>query len=97
MQAASSEVYQKLFPAEFFDSFVAKGLRPDGRKLEEARSVQEHCGVVRTANASCSARVGHTSAIAGITLELAKPSDVAPNCGTACINVRYCAASCEPA
>jgi exosome complex component RRP43 len=79
--------YQKLFPAEFFESFVAKGLRPDGRQLDESRTLTVQTGVVRTARSSSSVQVGHSYAIAGVNLQLAQPGTDKPDQGLAAVKV----------
>lgn len=86
--ATSASVTQKLFPAEYYENFVSKGLRPDGRSLDEARKVTVATAVIRTAHASSSVRIGHAFAIAGIYLELDTPSEEDPDLGIVSVSVR---------
>lgn len=85
---SSAAAYRKLFPGEFFDSFISQGIRPDGRKLQEPRQVLVQTGLVSTARASGSAHIGNSYAVAGVTLTPAKPTDDAPDEGTAAAKVR---------
>jgi exosome complex RNA-binding protein Rrp42 (RNase PH superfamily) len=84
----SDEVNQKLFPAEYFNTFISRGLRPDGRKLDETRQVSVHTQIVSTARASSSVRIGSSYAIAGVNLELSTPQHDIPDEGFADVKVR---------
>lgn len=82
-------MYQKLFPAEYFDAFVAQGTRPDGRHLQQLRAASVRTGIVSTARSSAAAYIGATSVVAGVSMELAVPSLEAPDVGKAVCKVCY--------
>lgn len=87
-QGSTALVYQKLFPAEYFDSFVAHGRRPDGRQLQAQRNASVHTGVVSTARASAAAYIGATNVVAGISLDVAAPALETPDLGKASCKAR---------
>ena len=86
--SGSAAVFQKLFPAEYFESVLAQGDRSDGRRLDQLRPLHVRGGVVQSARASALAKVGATNVIAGINLELGNPNIEAPTLGKAACKVR---------
>lgn len=83
-----AEAYQRLYPAEYYASFLEKGIRPDGRLLSQARPVTLALGVVGSAPSSALARVGGTSALAGVRAEVASPDLEVPEEGYLDVQVR---------
>lgn len=81
MDGLQAEAYQRLYPAEYYASFLEKGIRPDGRLLSQARPVTLALGVVDSAPSSALARVGGTSALAGVRAEVASPDLEVPEEG----------------
>eukprot|EP00891_Asterochloris_glomerata_P004633 jgi/Astpho2/4633/fgenesh1_pg.00067_%23_145_t len=66
-----AEAFQRLYPAEFLSKFVTEGVRPDGRPLGRARQISIGLGVISTANSSALIKIGSTTLMAGIKLEVA--------------------------
>jgi len=60
---------------------VEEGIRPDGRPLGKARGTSITPGVVTTADSSALVKLGHTTALAGVKLEVFIPTDAAPDQG----------------
>ena len=68
--ALEADAFQRLFPEAYYSEFLRQGLRPDGRKFDEARDTTLGVDVVSTADASALIRLGSSSAIAGVKLEV---------------------------
>jgi len=60
---------------------LKKGIRLDGRKKEEYRSIEIRTGVVATAEGSASVKCGDTEVIAGIKLNTGEPYPDSPDEG----------------
>ena len=80
---------------EFFRKFIGEGVRPDGRTLETLREVSIISNCIESADASSLVRVGKTSAVCGVKLQLAKPHSNFPNLGFFVPNVEF-SPSCKP-
>ncbi len=59
-----------------------KGLRYDGRKLDQFREISVETGVIKTAEGSARVKIGETEVIVGIKTEVSKPYPDAPDKGT---------------
>lgn len=66
--------------------YITKGLRYDGRKMDECRPVTVEYGVSRNAEGSARVRIGETEVIAGVKLSLEKPYPDTPAQGNLMIN-----------
>ena len=66
--ALDADAFQRLYPAEFYKEFLSQGIRPDGRRFQEARETTVGMDVVSTADASALCRIGSSAAIAGVKL-----------------------------
>lgn len=73
-----AETFAKIHPRQFLQQFLAQGVRPDGRRLLKARPASVARGTVSSADGSALARVGRTTAVCGIKLEVGTPEAVAP-------------------
>ncbi|GAA5984434.1 hypothetical protein JCM11641_000136 [Rhodosporidiobolus odoratus] len=87
-------LFKRLHPKPYLERFVGEGLRPDGRptgaqaKENDAwRDVSVNIGSVSTAPSSALVRLGKTSLVCGITLEIAPPELSRPNEGFIVPNV----------
>ena len=69
-----ADAFQRLYPDAYYAEFLKQGVRPDGRQSGEARETSLAVDVVSTADASALARLGSSSAIAGVKLEVSRPS-----------------------
>lgn len=66
--------------------YVTKGLRYDGRKMDEYRPISIECGVSHSAEGSARVRIGETEVIAGVKLGMEKPYPDTPAQGNLMIN-----------
>ncbi|GAA6048109.1 hypothetical protein JCM3770_000195 [Rhodotorula araucariae] len=85
-------LFKRLFPRPYLERFLAERIRPDGRSavtadLECWRDASVNTGSVSTAPSSALVRLGKTSAVCGITLEIAPPDLARPNEGFIVPNV----------
>lgn len=76
-----AEAFRRLYPNQFYASFLAKQMRPDGRALMQSRPISVTPNAVSSADSSATAKLGDSAAIAGIKLEVAVPSDETPKEG----------------
>ena len=75
--ALDADAFQRLYPADYYKEFLDQGIRPDGRRFQEARETTIGVGVVSTADASALIRIGSSAAMAGVKLEVPALSDLA--------------------
>lgn len=78
---------QKLYPDLYLKRFLESDIRPDGRTLGKPRPTTITRGVVGTASSSVLVKFGNTTALAGIKLEVAIPSDEEPDKGRVVVAV----------
>ena len=70
-------------------SLLAKGVRIDGRKLEQFRPTDLIPGYIDRAEGSALVKIGNTTVIAGIKVDLAEPFPDTPNEGVLVVNAEY--------
>ena len=68
--AVQAEAFKKLYPEQYYSRFISQNTRPDGRSLGRARAATVGLGVVTTADSSALIKIGNTTVIAGIKLEV---------------------------
>ena len=68
--ALDADAFQRLYPEAYYAEFLKQGVRPDGRTFDQARDTTLAVDVVSTADASALIRLGASSAIAGVKLEV---------------------------
>ncbi len=61
--------------------YVKKGIKFDGRKLEEYRKISVEKGVTETAEGSARVKIGKTEVLAGVKLSMEKPYPDTPDEG----------------
>lgn len=61
-----SELLQRFRPEEYYKSYLADGVRPDGRMMRERRKAQLQRSMFGSAYGSASVRLGDSSAVAGV-------------------------------
>jgi len=96
MEAAA---YKRLYPHEYYEKFVREGARPDGRPLGRARPVSVARGVVSTADGSSLVKIGRTTALAAVKLEVVTPTLASPDEGNIDVTVELppmCSATTRP-
>ena len=62
--------------------YLKKGIRFDGRKLDEYRDIKLDVGITKTAEGSAKIQIGETELIAGIKLSVGTPYSDSPENGT---------------
>ncbi|GBG86411.1 hypothetical protein CBR_g41407 [Chara braunii] len=77
VEQAVADVYSR----ENFARFLEDGLRPDGRPLGRARRTSIGLGSIATAEGSSLVKIGNTTMLAGVKLEVAEPSPSQPDEG----------------
>ncbi|BGP37150.1 hypothetical protein JCM10450v2_001056 [Rhodotorula kratochvilovae] len=85
-------LFKRLFPRPYLERFLSEGIRPDGRSAAKGehecwRDASVNTGSVSTAPSSALVRLGKTSVVCGITLEVAPPDLARPNEGFIVPNV----------
>ena len=68
------DAFKKLYSDQYYSRFVAEGLRPDGRPLLRARPTTIALGAVTTADSSALVKIGNTTVMAGVKLEVGASS-----------------------
>ncbi|KAK8814096.1 hypothetical protein WA158_007958 [Blastocystis sp. Blastoise] len=69
-----AESFKKVSPKIFYESFLEKSVRPDGREMNDCRSILVAPGNINTSQGSCIVRIGQTAMICGLKLEPVKHS-----------------------
>jgi len=64
------DAFKKLYPENFYQKYIDIGIRPDGRAFGRARPTTIGLGAVETADASALVKIGSTTVLAGIKLEV---------------------------
>ncbi|KAE8098781.1 hypothetical protein FH972_016818 [Carpinus fangiana] len=86
----SSEVevdaFRRLFPLRFCERHLSESIRPDGRPLGRARDTTIALGAVASADGSALAKIGSTTMLAAIKMEVMTPSMESPDEGCLAID-----------
>lgn len=72
-EALKAAVFQRLHPRVYFERFLAEKLRPDGREFDAWRPVSVNVGSISTADGSALVRLGDTTVVCGVKVEIAEP------------------------
>ncbi|CAD5315882.1 unnamed protein product [Arabidopsis thaliana] len=75
------DAFRRIFPLRFFERHLSESLRPDGRQLGKARDTIVNLGLVSTADGSALAKIGSTTMLAAIRMEVMTPSTDSPDEG----------------
>ncbi|RLM69580.1 exosome complex component RRP43 [Panicum miliaceum] len=67
------EAYRCLFPLAFLERHLGESVRPDARRLSEARPTTVALGAVSSAHGSALVRLGDTAMLASVKLEVMSP------------------------
>ncbi|XP_038989680.1 exosome complex component RRP43 isoform X2 [Phoenix dactylifera] len=79
------EAYRRLFPLPFYERHLLESVRPDARPLNRARDTTVALGPVASADGSALVKIGDTTMLAAIKLEVMIPSADAPDEGSLAI------------
>ncbi|RKP15013.1 exosome complex component RRP43-like protein [Piptocephalis cylindrospora] len=94
-----AEAIKKLLPETYHQSFIQKGVRPDGRGFQDFRPTAVHYGAITSADGSALVRLGGTTVVCGIKAEVAVPEPTQPTQGYFTPNVELgpmCSARFKP-
>lgn len=81
------DAFRRLFPLRFHERHLLESIRPDGRPLGRARDTTIALGAVASANGSALAKIGCTSMLAAVKLEVMTPKVESPDEG--CIAIDF--------
>ncbi|CAA0829869.1 3-5-exoribonuclease family protein [Striga hermonthica] len=81
------DAFRRLFPLRFHERHLVESIRPDGRPLDRARDTTLVLGAVASANGSALAKIGCTTMLAAIKMEVMTPTVEAPDEG--CIAIDF--------
>ncbi|XVE75607.1 hypothetical protein DITRI_Ditri12bG0106800 [Diplodiscus trichospermus] len=80
------DAFRRLFPLRFYEKHLSESIRPDGRPLGRARDTTVALGAVASANGSALAKIGSTTMLAAIKMEVMTPSMETPDEGSVAID-----------
>ncbi|KAK7275212.1 hypothetical protein RIF29_16321 [Crotalaria pallida] len=80
------DAFRRLFPLRFFERHLAESIHPDGRTLRKARETSVFFGAVASANGSALAKIGSTTMLAAVKMEVMTPSLESPDEGCLAID-----------
>ncbi|CAN1297157.1 Protein ESMERALDA 1 [Linum perenne] len=81
------DAFRRLFPLRYYERHLAESIRPDGRPLGRARDTTLALGAVASADGSALAKIGSTTMLAAIKMEVMTPSTDSPDEG--CIAIEF--------
>lgn len=76
-----ADALARIDPRRYLEQFLVRGVRPDGRRLGRCRAAAVACGTVSSAASSAMARLGRTTVVCGVKMEVCTPEAVAPGNG----------------
>ena len=74
-QALEPGAFKQLYPQQFYQKFIENGIRPDGRPFGRARPTTIGLRAVETTDSSALVKIGSTTVLAGLKLEVWLLSD----------------------
>ncbi|KAK4752837.1 hypothetical protein SAY87_021635 [Trapa incisa] len=90
-----SDASRRLFPLRFYESHLSNSTRPDGRPLKSAREAFVGPGDVASADGSAMTKIGSTTMLAAIKMEIMTPSADKPDEGSIAVEF-YMPPICSP-
>ncbi|KAK1548794.1 hypothetical protein Q3G72_010621 [Acer saccharum] len=75
------DAFRHLFPLRYFERHLTESIRPDVRPLTKARDTTIALGAVASADGSALAKIGSTTMLAAIKMEVMTPSLESPDEG----------------
>ncbi|PPD79925.1 hypothetical protein GOBAR_DD23155 [Gossypium barbadense] len=75
------DAFRRLFPLRLYEKHLLESIRPDARPLGRARETTIALGAVASANGSALAKIGSTTMLAAIKMEVMTPSLETPDEG----------------
>ncbi|XP_050227489.1 uncharacterized protein LOC126677084 [Mercurialis annua] len=80
------DAFRRLFPLRYYERHLAESIRPDGRPLGKSRDTTVALGAVASADGSAIAKIGSTTMMAAIKMEVMTPSSESPDEGCVAID-----------
>lgn len=80
------DAFRRLFPLRYFERHLSESIRPDARPLGRARDTTLALGAVASAHGSALAKIGSTTMLAAIKMEVMTPSTESPDEGSIAID-----------
>ncbi|KAJ0099228.1 hypothetical protein Patl1_20509 [Pistacia atlantica] len=80
------DAFRRLFPLRYFERHLTESIRPDARPVGRARDTTVSLGAVASADGSALAKIGSTTMLAAIKMEVMTPSLEAPDEGCVAID-----------
>lgn len=81
------DAFRRLFPLRFHERHLLESIRPDARPLGKARDTTLALGAVASADGSALAKIGCTTMLAAIKMEIMTPTTESPDEG--CIAIDF--------
>ncbi|KAK9090322.1 hypothetical protein Sjap_023499 [Stephania japonica] len=81
------DAFRRLFPLRFYERHLSESVRPDARPLNRARDTSVALGAVSSADGSALVKIGHTTMLAAIKVEVMTPSLDSPDEG--CLGIEF--------
>ncbi|XP_057982104.1 uncharacterized protein LOC131167342 [Malania oleifera] len=82
-----ADASRRLFPLRYYECHLLQSIRPDGRPLGRARDTTISLGAVASADGSAMTKIGCTTMLAAIKMEIMTPSMESPEEG--CIAIDF--------
>ncbi|CAH0628838.1 unnamed protein product [Chrysodeixis includens] len=82
-----TDIYKLIHPVKYFNDYVSRQVRPDGREFHEQRNIKLNVNSIKSADASAVVKCGNTTVVCGIKLELATPKAEEPDLGFVVTNI----------
>ncbi len=77
------------FQNQYILNHLSKGMRLDGRKLDEARRVEIEKSPIENAEGSARVKIGDTKVIVGVKMNVGEPFPDTPNEGVLIVNAEF--------
>jgi exosome complex component RRP42 len=74
---------------QYLQNLVSKGVREDGRGLEDFRKIEVETGIIYKAEGSARVRLGKTEVIAGVKMDVGTPFPDTPDEGVLMVNAEF--------
>ena len=89
-------LWRSVQPLDYHNQFLAKGVRPDGRRLLKARRFEACTTAITSVDGSARVRIGNTVVLAAIQCEPTPPADTEPSRGRIIVSLEL-PGVCSPA
>ncbi|CBI29839.3 unnamed protein product, partial [Vitis vinifera] len=89
------DAFRRLFPLRYHERFLLDSIRPDARPLGRARDTSLALGAVASADGSALAKIGCTTMLAAVKMEVMTPPKESPDEGSIAIEF-YMPPICSP-